>query len=48
MNSRIDDIDFSLDSRRVRSAAGMNFSVHRCVVLLGSDRGPLMYLKGRH
>src|SRR6266851_2285518 len=46
MNSRIDDIDFSLDTRRVRSATGPNFPVYRCVVLLGSDRGPPMYLKG--
>src|SRR5216684_2259248 len=45
MNSGFDDIDFSLDVRRVRGAACMNFSVNLCVVLLGSDRGPLMYLK---
>src|SRR5216683_3683306 len=46
MNSGFDDIDFSLDMRRVRGAACMNFSVNLCVVLLGSDRGPLTYLKG--
>ena len=45
MNSRIDDIDFSLDMRRVRGAASMNLPVNPCVVLLGSDRGPLIYLK---
>jgi hypothetical protein len=44
MNYRIDDIDFALDARDVRGAAGMNLLVNLCVVLLGSDRGPLMYL----
>src|SRR5258708_2999096 len=46
MNGRIDDIDFSLDARGVRGAACMNLPVNLCVVLLGSDRGPLMYLYG--
>src|SRR6266849_9345199 len=45
MNSRIDDIHFPLDMWRFWGAACMNFPVNLCVVLLGSDRGPLMYLK---
>src|ERR1700676_2546469 len=46
MNSRIDDVDFSPDIRCVRGAARMNFPVNLRIVLLGSDRGPPMYLKG--
>src|SRR5438128_10859613 len=46
MNRRVYDLDFSLDLRRVRGAACVNFSINLCIVLLGINRGPLMYLKG--